>query len=159
MDQSGSRHIAALKSPIIDRPDLQSNHQRTLYGALTMAFWAFWIYLWVPLLALLAWMLGVQQAYKYMVTLGGIAHTRRVLEDYAVVVACLGGALLVWAAYNIYRFRGVDKRSARAHVTGADIGADLDRDGAQVEAWQRERRLLVACDDAGHITTVNGQAG
>jgi len=52
MEKSGPRHTA-MKSPIIERSDLQSPRQRTLYGALTLAFWAFWFYLWLPVLALL----------------------------------------------------------------------------------------------------------
>ncbi|HEY4373222.1 MAG TPA: poly-beta-1,6-N-acetyl-D-glucosamine biosynthesis protein PgaD [Burkholderiales bacterium] len=158
MDKPGSRYPALnLKSPIIYRPDLQSNRQRTVYGAITVAFWAFWVYLWVPLLALLAWIVGIQQAYKYMVTLGGYQHTRAVLEDYSIVVACLGGTLLIWAAYNIFRFRGAGKRAARPLVTDADIARDLSRDVAQVDAWQRERLLVVAYDDDGRIAHVERQ--
>ena len=155
MDKSGPRY-PSLNSPIIERPDLQTPRQRTLYGAITLAFWAFWIYLWVPLLALLAWALGVQQAYKYMVDLGGYRELLHVLEIYAVVIAILGGTLMVWASYNIFRFRGVEKRSARPGVSEADIGRDLDHDEKSVMRWQRERLLSVRYDDAGRMANVRG---
>ena len=38
MDQPRPRHIT-LKSPLIERPDLQSPQQRTVYGVLTLVFW------------------------------------------------------------------------------------------------------------------------
>lgn len=156
MDQSGSRYPSMnLKSPIIERPDLQSTRQRTVFGALTMVFWALWIYLWVPLLALLAWALGVQQAYRYMVTLQGYHELGHVLELYAVVIVCMGGALMIWAAYNIMRFRGVDKRRGRPMVTEADIGRDLNHDHQQVSRWQRARALLVSYDEAGRVAGVH----
>ena len=145
-----------LPSPIIERPDLQSLRQRTLYGFITLAFWAFWVYLWVPLLALLAWALGIQQAYKYMVTLGGYHQLLGVLEVYALVIVALGGVLMIWAAYNILRFRGTDKRAARPQVTEADIGRDLNQDHLLVARWHSARRLLVSHDQAGHLTDAIG---
>ena len=93
MEQSGPRHHV-LKSPLIERPDLQSPQQRTLYGALTLAFWALWFYLWLPVLALLAWALGFQQAYKYMVVLDGYQQLLRLLGIYSLIILLLGGGLL-----------------------------------------------------------------
>jgi biofilm PGA synthesis protein PgaD len=153
MDQSGPRH-PALKSPIIERSDLQSPRQRTLYGALTLAFWAFWIYLWVPVLALLAWSLGVQQAYQYMVVLGGYQEVIRLLGIYALVILLLGGALVLWAIYNIVRFRGVERRTAALPVTPAEIGRDFGQDPKSVTRWQQEQRLYVTHDETGRIARV-----
>jgi biofilm PGA synthesis protein PgaD len=153
MDQSGPWHIA-LKSPLIERPDLQSTQQRTVYGALTFAFWAFWLYLWVPVLALLAWSLGVEQAYKYMVVLGGYHTLAKVLGMYALVVLLLGGGLVLWAIYNIVRFRGVERRTASPPVTPAEIGRDFAQDPQQVASWQGAKRLGVSHDAAGGIERV-----
>jgi len=153
MDQSGPRH-PALKSPIIERADLQSPQQRIIYGALTAAFWAFWVYLWVPLLALLAWSLGVQQAYKYMVVLGGYHDVIRLLAIYSMVIGLLGGALLLWATYNIIRFRGVEQRLARPPITAAEIARDFGMEAAAVERWQGAQRLRVTHDQAGRIALV-----
>lgn len=154
MDQSGPWH-QGLKSPLIDRADLQSPRQRTLYGALTLAFWLFWIYLWVPVLALLAWALGLQQAYKYMVVLEGYQEVMRVVGMYSLVVLLLGGGLLLWAGYNILRFSGVEKRSAAAPVTAAEIGTIFGQDPGAVARWQSERRLLVTHDPEGRIASVD----
>lgn len=157
MDKSGPRYHP-LNSPIIKRPDLQSLQQRTLYGAITVAFWAVWIYLWVPLLALLAWLLGFQQAHKYMVTFDGYGALGHVLEVYALVIVMLGGSLIIWATYNILRFRGIEKRIARPGVSQADIGHDLDQEELQVSRWQNDRVLVVRYDDAGQMTTVRGSS-
>src|SRR3970040_769387 len=127
MDQSGPRHTA-LKSPLIERSDLQAPQQRTLYGALTLAFWAFWFYLWLPFLALLASTLGVQQAYKYMVVLGGYQDVIRLLGIYSLVILLIGGTLVLWAVYNIIRFRDVERRTVALPVTPAEIGWDFGQD-------------------------------
>ena len=153
MDQSGPRHTA-LKSPLIERPELQSAQQRTLYGVLTLAFWAFWFYLWLPVLALLAWSLGVQQAFKYMVVLGGYHDVIRILGLYSLIILLLGGGLVLWAFYNIMRFRGVERRTAALPVTPAEIGRVFGQDPKAVERWQSEQRLCVTHDQKGRITHV-----
>ena len=154
MDQSGSRH-PFLISPLIERSDRQTPRQRTLYGALTLAFWAFWFYLWLPVLALLAWALGLQQAYQYMVVLGGWQEVVRVIALYAIVILTLGGGLVLWAAYNIFRFGGVESRTAALPVTPAEIGRHFGQDAESVARWQGGRRILVTHDQDGRIDAVD----
>jgi biofilm PGA synthesis protein PgaD len=153
MDQSGPRH-PALKSPLVERSDLQSPRQRTLYGALTLVFWAFWLYLWLPLLALLAWSLGVEEAYKYMVTLGGYHAVLTLLGIYALIILLLGGTLILWAVYNILRFGGVENRVAAPAVTALEIGREFGQDPEAVARWQTEQRLYVTHDQQGRIERV-----
>ena len=153
MEKSGPRHTA-MKSPIIERSDLQSPRQRTLSGALTLAFWAFWFYLWLPVLALLAWTLGVQQAFKYMVVLGGYHEVIRLLGLYSLIILLLGGGLVLWAIYNIIRFHGVERRTANQPVTPTEIGRDFGKDPKSVARWQSERRLYVTHDQEGRIAHV-----
>jgi biofilm PGA synthesis protein PgaD len=153
MDQSRSRH-PALKSPLIERSDLQSPRQRTVYAALTLAFWAFWFYLWLPVLALLAWSLGVQQAYKYMVVLGGYRDVLNLLGFYGLIVWMMGGGLVLWALYNIVRFGGVEKRTVPIPVTALEIARDFGQSASSVARWQTEQRLYVTHDLKGNIAKV-----
>ena len=150
MDQPGSRH-PALKSPIILRPDLQSPQQGVVYGVLTLVFWAFWLYLWLPLLALIAWSLGVQQAYKYMVVLGGYRDLLHLLATYGLIILLLGGALVTWAIYNIVRFRGIENRSANLDITHAEIARAFGMNQLAVENWQRAKCLTVTHKQDGRI--------
>ena len=153
MDQSRPRHIA-LKSPLIERSDLQTPQQRSLYGVLTLAFWAFWFYLWLPVLALLAWSLGIQQAFKYMVVFGGYHDVLRLIGMYSLVILLLGGGLVLWAVYNIVRFRGIERRTDPLPVTPAEIGREFGQDPTAVIRWQSEQRLCVTHDLLGRIAHV-----
>lgn len=159
MDESRPRHTTfntqqPLKPPLIERSDLQSPRQRTLYGALTLVFWGLWFYLWLPLLALLAWSLGLQQAFKYMLVLGGYHDVLRLLGIYSLIIVALGGALVVWAVYNIIRFRGVDRRVGVGPVTPLEIGQYFHRDPVSVTRWQGGRRLYVTHNQRGHVANV-----
>jgi biofilm PGA synthesis protein PgaD len=154
MDKSGPRY-PALKYPIIERPDLQSLQQQTIYGALTIVFWALWFYLWLPVLAFFAWLLGVQQAYKYMIVLEGYHDVIRLLGVYSLVIVLLGGSLVLWALYNIIRFRGIENRTATSAITPAEIGRDLGMDPVALERWQKAQRLYVTHDQAGRVARVD----
>ncbi len=143
-----------MKSPLIERSDLQSTRLRALYGALTLAFWAFWFYLWLPLLALLAWGLGIEQAYKYMVVLGGYREFIRLLGFYALVIGALSGSLTLWALYNIVRFRGVEQRVQARSVTPEHCARHFALDAQSIHAWQGAQRLYVTHDAAGRVVQV-----
>src|SRR5271168_4628907 len=105
-----------MKELIIDRPDLQTARQRVLFGSMTVFFWAIWIYLWLPILALIGWSLGLTIAYEQMVVLNGYAGLLHLLKFYLAVILCLGATLLFWAYYNFVRFRGVNRRTHAAIV-------------------------------------------
>jgi biofilm PGA synthesis protein PgaD len=139
---------------IIERPDLQSARQRTLYGLLTLVFWALWFYLWVPLLALLAWALGVQQAFKYMAVVGSYHQMAKVLGDYGLVILLFGGSLLLWAGYNIMRFSGVERRAAPMPVSAGEITRYFGTDQSDLADWYHERCLVVTHDEHGQIARV-----
>ena len=141
-----------MKDVIIDRPSLQTRRQRLVYGSVTLVFWALWIYLWLPLLALFGWLLGIRIAYTEMVVRHGFTLLQGKVTDYLTVVAWLGGALLVWAYYNFLRFHGSQRRRARPPVTRAEQASHYGIASAELARWVDARRLVVHHDEAGRLT-------
>jgi biofilm PGA synthesis protein PgaD len=144
-----------MKDVIIDRPSLQTARQHFIYGSLTLLFWVLWIYLWLPLLALAGWYLGFHLAYEEMVVKHGFDALKAMLVTYAIVVAYLGGSLLVWAYYNFFRFHGVERRVRRTPVSGADQAGYYQLDPAMLGRWVSARRLVVHHDAAGKIVSAD----
>lgn len=143
-----------MKYPIIDRARLPTLEHWTLSGFLTIVFWAFWIHLWLPLLALLAWSLGLKQAYKYMIELRGYAEVLALLGFYLLVVLLMGGVLVCWATYNILRSRRLSTRVANRPVTDEQIARYFRHGQQAVRSWQQAARLLVTHDEKGGIALV-----
>jgi biofilm PGA synthesis protein PgaD len=144
-----------LMSPIIERSDLQSPQQRTLFGMLTIMFWGFWLYLWLPLLALVAWAVGLEQAYKYMVVLGGYEEVLRLLGVYFLVILLLGGTLTGWATYNIMRYGKRGRRGAAAAPSLEKIALYYKQDHLQVSDWRKAQRMSVTHDEHGNVHIVD----
>lgn len=153
MEKPGPRPAA--RPLIIERPDLQSPPQRLVSAGLTVLFWAAWVYLWLPVVALLGWAFGVSRFHREMVVEHGDRALLHVLGWYALAIGLLAGALVCWALYNLIRFRGRERRTTRTRVDVAQIAAQAALAPDALQAWQRERVLYVAHDASGRIIAVD----
>lgn len=153
MEKPGSG-TASPRPLIIERPDLQSRSQRLISTTLTAFFWALWLYLWLPVVALVGWWLGATRFYDEMVRLEGYKPLVELLGWYAVCIVALAGSLIVWALYNIFRFRGRERRKARPLVRVGQVAEHVGVEPDTLLAWQRARILHVMHDEAGRIESV-----
>lgn len=153
MEKSRPRNPAR-RPLIIERPDLQPRSQRLVSMLLTVFFWVLWAYLWMPLLALLGWALGVTLYYEEMIMRDGHRVLFEVLPWYAGAVVVLGGSLVAWALYNFHRFRGRERRSAAPLVSTAEVAAHARVHPGDLTRWRHARLLHVTHDPDGRIQTV-----
>jgi biofilm PGA synthesis protein PgaD len=128
---------------IIDKPQWQTARQRAVFGTVTVLFWALWIYLWLPVLAIIGWLLGIKIAYREMVIKHGYVQLVQDLGLYALVILCLGGSLLLWAYYNYFRFRGVERRQERPRVTLEETGLRFQVEAGELRRWTLAPRLVM----------------
>jgi biofilm PGA synthesis protein PgaD len=106
---------------IIERPDLQTSSQRYGNISITVACWMVWLYLFVPLLSLLAWVTGATLVYEVLyMDLGEGLVISRVLS-YGKGIAVLTGIYSVWAIYNYVRWSGVERRQTPELVTTEEM--------------------------------------
>jgi biofilm PGA synthesis protein PgaD len=136
--------------PIIDRPERQQPLQRAFFAFITMLAWTLWISLWLPLITLLAWMLGLQDMYIKL----GLNHPFRAANDLGMVVQLAVVAALslgTWAFYNRMRFAGKQKRRANRFVEMAEMARSLDASLHTTQRLRASRRAVVHFDDAGGL--------
>lgn len=144
-----------MKKPlIIDRPDLQAWQQKALFGALTAAFWVVWVFLWLPLITLLGWLFFGYQFRFHMIELNGYPRFMSVLSVYLIVIAVMGGALMIWATYNHLRFRGIDRRKQTPAPTETEIGKWANHPAEVMAQWRECAVMTVHHDAQGGIDRV-----
>jgi biofilm PGA synthesis protein PgaD len=136
---------------IIDRPNWQTTRQRLVFGSMTAIFWALWIYLWLPILALIGWSLGFKIAYYQMIVQSGYLGLIQLLGLYATVIFCLGASLLAWAYYNYFRFRGVERRKERPPVDDMELSQRYQIAPEVLAVWGRARRLVMHHSPDGRV--------
>lgn len=155
MEKPGSRPRADKKSLIIDRPDLQSWQQRLMSRTLTLAFWGLWFYLWLPVVTLAGWWLGIERFRFHMIELEGYVGFLEIVELYLLVILLMSAALIGWAKYNHIRFRGVERRRERPPVSTAAMAAHARVTPEQILDWHLADIAIVHHDDHGNIASVS----
>ncbi|MBB5191589.1 biofilm PGA synthesis protein PgaD [Silvimonas terrae] len=140
---------------IIERPDWQTRRQRLTYGSFSALFWAFWGYLWLPLLTAAGWLGEGFFAWHHMIQLRGFIAFEHLAASYVGTLTVLGGIFVGWAMYNYLRFRGYDRRKPRPTVTDQDLAAFYNVPQPDVEQWHKAKRLVVWHAENGQVIRVD----
>ncbi len=141
---------------IIHHPEKQTVNQRWTLRLVTTVFWMFWVYLWLPLISLLAWIFGIHIFEYEMLERGGYQSLLDLLGIYFAVIFLMGGGLVAWAGYNILRFRGEsERRKPGAAVTMEAQAQHFNVDAGQLEQWRKSQKLIIDHGDNSQITRVS----
>jgi biofilm PGA synthesis protein PgaD len=137
-------------SLIIERPERQKPLQRATFALITMAAWTFWVSLWLPVITLIAWLLGLSDAYRQL----NVLHPLQGALSLSMlpVLACASALVFsMWSFYNRIRF-GVNRRR-RSHMSldAAHMASALNARVETVEAMRVNRRSIVRFSDGGRM--------
>lgn len=131
---------------IIDRSRLVSTPKRIVAGGITALFWFAWIYLWLPLLTLLAWTVGIHHAYIQLLPSVETEGIMNLAFTYFAIVLGLGITLMVWALSEYLRFRNVRRRIEPTAVGIFELARYADVNPTLLMQWQAARRIVVHHD-------------
>jgi poly-beta-1,6-N-acetyl-D-glucosamine biosynthesis protein PgaD len=108
-----------------------------------------YLYLWVPLVSLLAWAMGFEFAYDVMVRAGGARDLLPILLEYLVVVSIIFSAFTIWSVSNRLRFRDLNRRSRRAPVKDEALSEYFQIPISQIAAMRSRQVIHVSIDEEG----------
>jgi len=132
--------------------DLQTTGQKTTSAVLSSLGWMVWVYLFIPLLSAIAWWLGYHRVDTYLIhNDAGFFHQMALIAPLIIV---LGAILLLWAFYNLMRFRGRERRERPDDVSVAEIAHFFEIETRVAEAAQRSQISTYHFDDTGRITAI-----
>lgn len=106
-----------MKTPlIIERPELQSPARKTLSSIITSLAWSLWIYLWLPLLSVLAWGAGIHLMVVEVFLPEKTEDLKELLRLVMFVIAA-AAVVIAWSQYNLRRY---GKRNRRQRIPNVD---------------------------------------
>ncbi len=120
--------------------------QRWGYRSVTALAWLFWFYLVIPLLSVVAWVVGLVFLHEVLLqglTLDGLLQ---LLATYGVGIGVLTGAFLLWALYSYLRFRRQIRRREVRTVSDQALAALHGLPLGEVLAWRARRHTTVDAD-------------
>ena len=133
---------------LINNPERQSTSRRTVFGVLTAIAWVVYAYLWLPLVTLLVWWLGIKTTYVELYLREQRIDTFLLLVVPLIMVFA-GIVLVGWAEYNRNRFQDQqDRREPMPDVTHAEIAANMGAALSLANALQQARYGSVAMNEA-----------
>lgn len=133
----------------IHAPELLTPPQRARDSVLTAAMWAFYLYLWVPLISLLGWLLGFEFAYDVMIRSGGARNNASLLFSYAIVIGIICCAVTAWSIINRLRFRNVTRRKFSQRVDDKAILNHFNITVDQLRELRAGKVVSVETDENG----------
>lgn len=145
-----------MRDLIINTPSLQNLWQRYASIFFTFLFWGIWFFLWIPIATVIAWYFGINLIYSEMFVLGGFELVAAEFTIFLIIVICLGGTLAIWASYNYFRFRGVDRRATQKPVTKSEMAIFFEINNSELTKYQNTNLVSVSFDENGKIIKIAG---
>lgn len=137
------------KFPDIYAPELMTRPQRTRDTVITAIMWIAYLYLWVPLISLFAWLLGFELAYDVMIRTGGASGLDRVLIGYAIAIAAILAIVMAWSLGNRLRYGKLLRRKPVPDVTLEAMARYFSVDPRAAVQLRTTSRMDVEFDEAG----------
>lgn len=135
----------------IHAPGLRLPHRRAGDQLLTFLMWAIYAYLWLPLISLIAWFLGIDLFYQEMVVNGGFDAFLDLSGWYLFIIGLILVTVGAWSASNYLRFHDKERRLPQAQVSDEELQAWF-RVGPEVHAELRDaRRMRLSFDEQGQL--------
>lgn len=132
-----------------EAPDQLTRQERARDTIITAVLWAVYLYLWVPLVSLLAWALGFEFAYDVMVRAGGASDLLPILLDYLVVVSIIFSAFTLWSLSNRLRFKHLKRRGRRDPVPDEALADYFGVPVSQIATMRAKQIQTVLVDENG----------
>lgn len=120
---------------IIERENLLTKFQQVGKFSWSIACWVIWMLLIRPLIVTMLWYLGLRTAEFQMIALEGIKNIE-FFTYYSCAIIAIFFILLGWNRYNVYRFRGKDRRNPRGACSSDDLAKYYNIEIADVAALQ-----------------------
>jgi len=97
---------------IIDKPKLKSFLRKITEMSFTSLMWGFWLYLFLPLLNLVLWLMGIRYFYIEVIELTGYNGLINLLFKIGWVILSVFLILRLWGYYNYWRFGKRERRKS-----------------------------------------------
>jgi biofilm PGA synthesis protein PgaD len=148
-----------MNTMIIEKPELQTSVQRYGWSTVTLAFWMLYVYLWLPLLTLVAWWVGVKLFNYQMIQLNGYQGLIDQLGLYSIIIVILSFSLIGWAEIDRMRFKNQLRRVDHLPLTDREIAMKLNLQERQLTQLREKESLKVHFSDKGIIFEVETMKG
>jgi biofilm PGA synthesis protein PgaD len=127
---------------IINNPKLKSFMRNIGEWSFTTIMWGLWIYLFLPLLNVILWLLGFHLFYVQVIEKGGYIQLLSLLGKLGWAVLLVFGILRFWGYYNYLRFGRRNRRKSVSPATADQLSGFFHVPSDQVLEMQSKKEVV-----------------
>ncbi len=127
---------------IIDNPKLRNLLRVIGELGFTTVMWLFWIYLLLPVLSILLWLLGIHFFYHEIIHQAGYKHLLTLFKNLGFTVLVVFITLRVWGYYNYLAFGKRNRRKAVRPAHPADLGKFFGLSTEEILSLQSRKEIF-----------------
>jgi biofilm PGA synthesis protein PgaD len=138
--------------PIISRPERQSWEQRLTSRTISGIAWGIWLFLWMPVVSTLLWIVGTRVTYVHIVR---APDETSLLLIFLIMFIC-NMIVSSWSSYNYIRFAKRTRRRGADPASHEKVGELFGvTDPATLSLLLRGRSLSLHFNEAGILSRVD----
>ncbi len=146
--------VKELGSVIINARNVVSRRIRNRDRVLTTLMWVLYAYLWLPLISLGAWYLGVQFAYDLVIRAGGPESLISLLLSFLLILLITALVVILWSWIQRARFAKNERRLSSPSLQPAAEQAFWGISETEHEQIRSGKRLVIDLDETGALTGI-----
>ena len=127
---------------IVDTPKLKSFLRDTTEWSFTTLVWAVWLYLLLPLLNIVLWLLGFRYFYMEIFEKAGYEQLLQLLGKMGSAVLVVFVTLRLWGYYNYMRFGKKDRRKSAPLATAEQLSEFFHVPPEQIAELQSRKEVV-----------------
>lgn len=127
---------------IRDNPKLKSFLRNVGEWSFTTLMWALWLYLFLPLLNVILWLLGVRFFYVEVFEKAGYVQLLTLLNKMGWGVLVLFAILRFWGYYNYIKFGRKDRRKSRSSTTVEQLSKSFNLPPEKILELQSQKEVV-----------------
>ncbi|MBW1732164.1 MAG: poly-beta-1,6-N-acetyl-D-glucosamine biosynthesis protein PgaD [Deltaproteobacteria bacterium] len=127
---------------IIDNPKLRSVFRDIGEWGFTTFMWALWVYLFLPVLNLILWLLGAHFFFVEIVKKGGFSEMVELVKRLGLAVVVVFVILRLWGYYNYVKFGKKDRRRSSQETHLEDLAQHFSLSAEEVQALQQKKEIF-----------------
>lgn len=127
---------------IRDNPKLKSFLRNVGEWSFTTLMWALWLYLFLPLLNVILWFLGIRFFYVEVFEKAGYVQLLNLLNKIGWGILAVFAILRFWGYYNYLRFGRKDRRKSTSSTTVGQLSESFNLPPEKILELQSQKEVV-----------------
>jgi poly-beta-1,6-N-acetyl-D-glucosamine biosynthesis protein PgaD len=145
VELTGSSYVGRKNVPeikIVDRPKLKSFVRDTTEWSITTLVWGFWIYLLLPVLNFVLWLLGIRYFYVEVFQKAEYMQLLDLLGKMGWTILVVFLVLRLWGYYNYVKFGKKNRRKSVSSTTAEQLSEFFHIPPEQIPQLQLKKEVV-----------------